>query len=218
MTARPHAPATPPAGLIGKLSSLFEPLENAANMIAGLAIFVLMVLGILQIGLRSIFNSPITGYIDLVELSMATMAFLGAAYCQRLGAHIRMELVISGLRGRFLWAAEIFGTLVGLFIVGVLIWYGWDHFLRAYQLGDTTIDAEYPVWPSKLLVPLAFSLWFLRLLIQLAGSVRLFIHPDLAPEGVILYKGVSEHAQEEIESAFGDQAVASGDRSDGEPS
>lgn len=193
-------------GPIGRAGMLMQPLENAANMVAGFAIFILMVLGIGQIGLRTIFNAPVTGYIDLVELSMATMAFLGAAYCQRLGAHIRMELFIGGLRGRFLWAGETFATLVGLGIVGVLIFYGWDHFLRAYQLGDTTIDAEYPVWPSKLLVPVAFSLWFIRLLIQLAGSVRLLINPRLAPEGVVLYKDVAEHAQEEIEVALGDDA------------
>lgn len=204
MTSQPGAPTAPESSLIGKFGLIFQPLENAANLIAGIAIFVLMVLGIVQIGLRSIFNTPVTGYIDLVELSMATMAFLGAAYCQRLGAHIRMELFISGLRGRFLWIGEIFGTLVGLCIVGVLIWYGWDHFLSAYQLGDTTIDAEFPVWPSKLLVPVAFSLWFIRLLIQLAGSIRMLINPDLTPEGVVLYKDAAEHAQEEIEVAFGD--------------
>lgn len=174
-------------------------------MVAAFAIFALMVLGVAQIGLRSLFNSPIVGYIDLVELSMATMAFLGAAYCQRLGAHIRMELLVGHLHGRALWAAEIFGLAAGLFIIGVLIWYGWDHFLRAYQIGDTTIDAEYPVWPSKLLVPIAFSIWFVRLAIQLAGSVRMFLHPDLAPEGVVIAKDAAELAQDEIEGAFGHQ-------------
>ncbi|WP_206057245.1 TRAP transporter small permease [Nitratireductor sp. XY-223] len=204
MTTQPSAPDEIGPGPVARLGRMFAPLEDAANMVAGIAIFVLMVLGIAQIGLRSIFNSPITGYIDLVELSMASMAFLGAAYCQRLGAHIRMELFIGGLRGRVLWAAESLATLVGLGIVGVLIWYGWDHFMRSYQLGDSTIDAEFPVWPSKLLVPVAFSLWFVRLAIQLAGSIRLLINPALAPEGVSVHKDVSEVAKEEIEGALGE--------------
>ncbi|WP_419910821.1 TRAP transporter small permease [Hoeflea sp.] len=204
MNTQPSAPDKIGTGPIARLGQLFAPLEDAANMVAGFAIFVLMVLGIAQIGLRTIFNSPITGYIDLVELSMASMAFLGAAYCQRLGAHIRMELFIGGLRGRTLWAAESLATLVGLGIIGVLIGYGWDHFLRSYQLGDSTIDAEFPVWPSKLLVPVAFSLWFVRLAIQFAGSIRLLINPTLAPEGVSVLKDVSEHAREEIEGALGE--------------
>lgn len=183
-----------------------QPVEDLANFIAALAIFLLMLLGTAQIVLRSVFNSPIAGYIDMVELSMAGMAFLGAAYCQRLGAHIRMEILVSYLRGRWLWAFEVFSTTVGLIIIGVLIWYGWDHFLRAYQLGDSTIDAEYPVWPSKLLVPIAFALWFLRLVVQLAGSLRLLYDPTLEPAGVTTIQDAKSVAQDEIDEAFGESA------------
>ncbi len=127
-----------------------------------------------------------------------------------------MEILVGNLRGRWLWAAEIFGTLIALFIIGVLIWFGWEHFLRSYQLGDTTIDAEYPVWPSKLLVPVAFALWFVRLLIQLAGSIRLFINPSLAPIGIAKIMDVAETAQEEIHEALGDD-LPDTDESDGRP-
>ncbi|WP_332255692.1 TRAP transporter small permease [Thiosulfatihalobacter marinus] len=192
--------------LLQRVDRFLMPFENAANMFAALAIFLLMVLGVFQIVLRSLFNTPITGYIDLVELSMASMAFLGAAYCQRMGAHIRMELLVGRLHGRALWAAEIFGTLVALFIVAVLIWFSAGHFLRSYTLGDTTIDAEFPVWPSKLLVPVAFSLWFLRLLTQLWGSVRLFLNPDRTPISVVIAKDVAEQAQDEIHKIMGEDA------------
>jgi TRAP-type C4-dicarboxylate transport system permease small subunit len=189
---------------IDKLDRWLAPVDVVFNTVAAIAICALMFLGVLQIGLRSLVNAPIIGYIDLVELSMATMAFLGAAYCQRVGAHIRMEFLIGMLKGRALWIAEVVGTLVALFIIGVLIWYGWDHFLRAYQLGDSTIDAEFPVWPSKLLVPVAFALWFLRLLIQFAGSIRLAIWPDATPYGVFIMKSAAELAAQEIQETFGE--------------
>ncbi len=189
-------------------SRALEPVENAANMIAATAIFALMVLGVLQIGLRTIFNAPITGYIDLVELSMASMAFLGAAYCQRLGAHIRMELLVGRLRGRTLWGVEVFGTLVAMFIIGVLVWYSAGHFLRSYTLGDTSIDAQFPVWPSKLIVPIAFSIWFLRLTIQLFGYLRLFIDPSLAKVAIVKVKDVAEQAQDEIVEVTGQTPAA----------
>lgn len=183
---------------------LLAPVENFANLLAALAIFALMCLGVGQIVMRTVFNSPVTGYIDLVELSMASMAFLGAAYCQRLGAHIRMELLIGNLKGRALWIAESFGLCVALFIIGVLIWHGWGHFIRSYTLGDTTIDAEYPVWPSKLLVPIAFGIWWLRLAIQLIGSLRLAIDPTKPPLGVVLMKDVADQAQDEIHEIMGE--------------
>ncbi|GKX36227.1 MAG: hypothetical protein MnENMB40S_38450 [Rhizobiaceae bacterium MnEN-MB40S] len=195
-------------GWIGTTDRLAAPVENLANFCAGLTIFILMLMGSAQIFLRSVFNAPIAGYIDLVQLSMATMAFLGAAYCQRVGAHIRMELLVGNLRGRALWAFETISTLVAIFIIAVIIRYGWDHFVRSYQSGDTTIDAEIIVWPSKLLVPLAFGLWLVRLLIQLAGSIRLFINPHLEPVGIARILNVSEIAEEEIKETFGEDSIS----------
>ena len=198
-----HAAHEADGGLLASLDRWAAPVENLANFLAGLAILILMFMGSAQILLRTVFNAPIPGYIDLVQLAMASMAFLGAAYCQRLSAHIRMELLVGQLKGRALWAFEIFSTLVGLFIIGVLILYGWDHFMRSYTSGDTTIDAEYVVWPSKLLVPVAFALWFVRLLIQLAGAVRMLIDPTREPVGIAEVPDAAEVAREEIKETFG---------------
>ena len=117
--------------LLNRLHHGFMPVEDIANLLAAVAIMALMFLGVMQIVLRTVFNNPINGYIDLVELSMASMAFLGAAYTQRLGSHIRMEMLIGRLSGRSLWLLEALGTALAMFIIGVLIYYSFGHFLRA---------------------------------------------------------------------------------------
>jgi len=188
-----------------------KPVEDGLNMVAALAIFALMLLGVTQIVLRKFFDAPIVGYIDLVELSMATFAFLGAAYCQRMGDHIRMEIFVGMLKGRSLWIAEFVATLAALGMVSVLVWFGWDHFLRSYQLGDTTIDAEYPVWPSKLLVPIAFAVWWFRLLLQLFGFFRLVQSPDAKPVAVPLMLDAAAQAKEEIREALGEDVAPESD-------
>lgn len=190
--------------LLARLNSGFMPVEDFANLMAAFAIMALMILGVLQIVLRTVFNNPIDGYIDLVELSMASMAFLGAAYTQRVGSHIRMELVVGNLKGRALWAVEAIGAALAMFIIGVLIYYSYGHFMRAYTLGDTTIDAEYVTWPSKLLVPIAFSIWWVRLALQFLGAVRLVLDPDAAPIAVVVAKDVAEQAKDEIHEVMGD--------------
>lgn len=202
MTHQPDAAGT----LLGRLHRAFIPVEDLANLLAALAIVMLMGLGVLQIVMRTVFNTPISGYIDLVELSMASMAFLGAAYCQRLGSHIRMELLIGHLKGRNLWLLEALGIALAMFIIGVLVYYSFGHFLRSYTLGDTTMDAEYPVWPSKLLVPVAFSIWWIRLALQLAGSLRMVLYPHATPVAVVVAKEVAEQAQDEIHEVMGDDA------------
>ena len=82
------------------------------------------------------------------------------------------------MRRRTAYRVEALTTLGALATTTLLIVGSFDHFLRAYQIGDTTINAELPVWPSKLLVPIALSVLWLRLLLQLSSFVRLYKHPD----------------------------------------
>ena len=192
--------------VLGRAHRVMMPVEDMANLLAAFAIVALMLLGVTQIFLRIFTDTAVSGYIDLVELSMASMAFLGAAYCQRLGSHIRMEMLVGKLKGRSLWMVEAIGAALALFIIGVLIYYSFGHFLRSYTLGDTTMDAEYPVWPSKLLVPIAFTIWWIRLALQFVGALRMASNPDAAPVAVVVVKQVAEQAKDEIEEIMGEQA------------
>lgn len=169
-----------PTGLV-RVDHWVHKVEKLFAYISAGFIFALMFLGVAQILGRKLLNLPIFGYIDLVELAMTTFAFMAVAYCERLGGHVRMELLIGSLRGRLRWLAETVGVLSAMFLIAVLIYYGADHAWRAYQYGDSTIDAQYPWWPSKLLVPISFLLLWLRLAISLIGYVRLLIDPTRMP-------------------------------------
>ena len=192
-------------GMIAAFDRWLIPVEDLFNLLSGLFIFGLMILGIMQVVGRQVFNIPVSGYIDWVEVSMAVFAFMGAAYCQRTGTHVRMELFLSKMGLRMRWSAEFLGTLCGLIIIGVLIIYGYDHTLRAYEIGDSTIDAELPMWPSKAVVPIAFSILWLRLLVQALGFMRLFASPDAKPVAVPIIETVEQQAEHEIAEALADE-------------
>ena len=173
-------------------------IENGLNLCAGGLIFALMLLGVAQIVLRTVFDAPIFGYIDIVEVSMVGFAILSIAFVQRTGAHVRMEILVARLKGRGLWLTEMAGTALAAFIVGVLIPYAWRHFERAFEFGDSTIDIELATWPAKLVVPVALSVLLVRLLVQLAGYWRLVLHPGLEPVAVPTIQDAAAQAQAEI--------------------
>ncbi len=182
----------------GLFDRVLASVETAFNGIAAAAIFFLMLLGVSQIVGRNL-GYPMWGYIDLVEQSIAIFAFMGIAYCQRAGGHVRMDLVLRGLKGRPLWFFETLAVLLSMFVVGVLIYYGYTHFERSFVQGDSTIDANYPVWPSKLVVPVAFSLLWLRLALQLFGYSRLLIDPSKTPVGVPTIPSIEDLARQDID-------------------
>ena len=184
-------------------------VENGLNLVAGALIFALMLLGVAQIVMRTVFSAPIFGYIDIVEVSMVGFAVLSIAFVQRVGGHVRMELLISRLKGRWLWVAELTSAALAAFIVAVLIPYSYQHFERAFEFGDSTIDIELATWPAKLAVPLALGVLLLRLGVQIAGYLRLVLQPDLAPVGVPVIRDTAALAAEEISLASGRQSDTS---------
>lgn len=194
-------PAPEGGGTLGAFDRFLFRIEQSFALLAALCIFVLMMIAVFQIVARKFFNAPIFGYIDMVEISMTTFAFLGIAYADRLGSHIRMELLIGMLKGRALWIAELIGVLLALFVMSVLVYYGYHHALRAYYSGDSTIDAGYLWWPSKMMVPVAFSLLWLRLLLSAFCYLRLVRDPSAEPIGVHIPETVEQMAKREAEEA-----------------
>jgi len=215
----PIAPGADPAhstvadaetGALAAVDRFVARIERATALISGIGIFALMLVGVVHVLGRKFFNMPIFGYIDIVEIMMSFLVFMGLAYTERLGGHIRMELIVTKLKGRALALFELCGVIVGLVIVGVLMVYSWQHAMRAYTLGDSTIDAEISLWPSKMIIPLSLGLLFIRLLVSLWAYVRLILDPSKRPVAVAEALDAEEQALREAEAAgaFDDEPVA----------
>jgi TRAP-type mannitol/chloroaromatic compound transport system permease small subunit len=155
-------------------------MESGLVGLAALFIFGLMVVGVAQIIVRLVWNLPIPGYIDYVEQSMAVIAFAAIGYAERVGAHIRMDYLMQSLAGRAQLIAEFIVTAIAWVTAGLLTYATWFSFLRAWQLGDSTMDIQLPVWPAKLVVVASLALLWLRLLLCLCGYGRAVL---AAPRG-----------------------------------
>lgn len=212
-----HAEAGDPTlgtggGALGAIDRFMHRIEKFTALISGFGIFALMLIGVVHVLGRKFFDLPVFGYIDIVEIMMAFMVFLAIAYTERLGGHIRMELFVSFLKGRWLALFEIVGVLLGLAISGIILVYSWDHAMRAFYLGDSSIDAQIPLWPSKLVVPIALGMLFVRLLISLWAYVRVLVDPSRPAIGVAEVIDAEEQALREAAAAgaFDDNGVAAG--------
>lgn len=190
------------SGLLRAADRALAHAEDGLNLIAAAAVFFLMFVGVAQIVGRTVFDFAIYGYIDWIEQASSLFAFLGIAYAQRLGSHIGMDLTM-GWKPASRWKIELFGVLVTIVIITVLIWASFTNFLRAYQIGDSSMDIQLPTWPAKFMVPLALSVLWLRLVLQICGYVRMIAHPDAEPVGVPKLITIETQVKDEIAEALG---------------
>ncbi len=189
--------------LLSRVDQYFFKLESIFNLLGGMIIFAIVILAVANILGRKLLNIPVNGYIDWTEQSMAFFAFMGIAYCQRQGGHIRMDILIGSLRGRILWLFEFISTLL-MFVMTIILVYGsFLHFDRAWTNGDSSFDIELPTWPSKLIVSIALSVLSLRLLLQLWAYLRALIEGGDNPIAVPLIEDVAMQAQREVDAVSG---------------
>jgi len=192
---------------LSKIDRLFLKFETVLTLAGGIVIFLLVFLATANVLGRWIFSTPVSGYIDWVEQSMAFFAFLGIAFTQREGGHIRMDMLVGRIQGRSLWVTELISVILMLSVTLVLIYGSFLHFLRAYQIGDSSMDINLPIWPAKLVVPVALSILALRLILQIWAYCRAVKEGGDNPVAVPLIEDAAATAAAEAESLMGNGQI-----------
>jgi len=194
---------------LSRLDQALHRLESVLALIGGIAVFALMLLAVISVGGRNFFNQPLPGYVDWIEQAMPLIAFVGIAYCQRLGGHIRMDILVGQLRGRALWIAEFISVFAILILMLLMVWGSYAHFERSFDWNapfwsrDSSLDIRLPLWPAKLLAPIAFSVLSLRLMLQLWGFGSAILTGTRSPVAVPLIEDAATIASNEAAGVSG---------------
>lgn len=205
-----HSPVLTDDSAVSRADRTLLRLEAFMNLLAGITIFALVALAVVHVLARKLLNAPVPGYVDWTQQFMALFAFLGLAYCQREGGHIRMDIVIGQLKRRPLWIAEFASIIIMLLITTALIYGTYFHFDRSFDMtkplwsSDSSIDIALPLWPAKLVVTISMVVLWLRLWVQLWGFGRAIGRNDDRPVAVPIVMDAAEQAMAEAEGVEGD--------------
>lgn len=197
------------SSVLSRLDRALLPVEKVMALLSGLAAFSLMFLAAYSVSAREFFEKPLLGYVDYIEALMPLIAIMGVSYVQRSGSHIRMDIIVGAMRGRLLWLIELIMVLLILVLMLALVWGAWAHFDRSFDCArpwcsrDSSIDVSLPIWPSKLLVPIAFAVLCARLVLQAVGYARAFWLNLDRPVAVPLIQSVAAQARAEAEALEG---------------
>lgn len=160
------------------LGSIVATLNSAGTIL----IFALMILINMDVFMRYVFNSPIDGVTEMVELSIVAIVFLQLGDTVRSGRLTRSDGLYNRIRARLPRIGNVLGILFE--IAGVLffsaILYGAvprlvDAYNRGYYAGNEGIFVI-PVWPVRLILVigcLVAILVFIQFIFQhLAAVIR----------------------------------------------
>jgi TRAP-type C4-dicarboxylate transport system permease small subunit len=172
------------AAALDAADRLLRQVEYVTVVVAGIVIFLVMWVGVAEIFSRKLFNFPLYGQLDIIELTMSSYALLPVSYCWRAAGHIRVDLVIDFFHGRRRWIVELLTTVLALALITAILPGVLHFFDNAWDIGDSTINTQWPTWPSKFVPIVGFSILGLRLVIETFAYIRLVMDPEADPVAI----------------------------------
>lgn len=153
---------------LDRVERWLDTVERALSFSAAILVLVLTLLTAAEVVLRYGFNSPIPGTWELSQLLLVGIVFLGFAHTQAKGGHVRVELLIARVGPAWRRGLDLLGLAVGVAVFAVIFWVGLKDTWTAWAIADYTLGSvAFPIWPSKLMVPVGSLLLCLRLVVQI---------------------------------------------------
>lgn len=117
------------------IDALLGRFYSAVGTAVGLAIGLFAIAISLDLLLRQFGIGNLPGLQEIIEYLLFTGVFIAAPWVLRLGSHVRVDLVISGLPKATARVLDRILDLFGLTVCLVLVWFGMINLENAYDLG-----------------------------------------------------------------------------------
>jgi len=132
----------------------------------GLSILFLMVLTVVDVMMRYLFNSPIFGVQDLLQLTLLLIVAFSTAFGGRTGAHIEIELFEHKMNPHFARWSLLVVRLTGVVLVGVLAWRLIENGLMSVMFGEATQQLLISYEPFYYILAAGMGLYAMVLLVE----------------------------------------------------
>lgn len=170
----------------GGASRLFAWVVMASNWVASMWICVLMLLIVADVVMRSVFNAPIVGVTETMEMSIVAMLYLQVTQALRDGRHTRSEAFFSTIERRSPAAAKAMNAVfyaAGLGLMLAILYAGipktWDSYRSGFTIGNQGVFIV-PEWPVLLMIVygcLLMAIQFASLVVTTIRSIGSREHP-----------------------------------------
>lgn len=174
-----------------------DSLNTRIGMVVAWAILAAILVSAANATVRKVFNTSSNSWLEIQWILFGAVFLLCASWTLLSNEHIRIDIVNSMLPKRVRDWIDVFGHLFFLIPVSLLLaGLGWPFFWRSLLQNEQSTNAGgLPVYPSKFLIPLAFTLLLIQGFSELIKRIAI-IRGDL--EDTV--SGGGHHAAAEAEA------------------
>ncbi|MBU0464658.1 MAG: TRAP transporter small permease [Proteobacteria bacterium] len=149
-----------------KTMAIFDRVLDIMMFMAGIMLVFIMLSVCLEVVLRTFFNDSLIWVTEVTEIMLLYIAFFGSAWVLREGGHVKVDIILTRLKPKYMAFIGIISSIIGIFVSITLTGYGFKVALQSLQKGIYTPTAlEIPMALIIIVIPigcLMLSIQFIR--------------------------------------------------------
>lgn len=156
----------------------FTTATRWLHYVSGVLILSMMLMTVGNILGRWLFNRPVRGTIELTEIGMVAIVFLGLSYAQVREDHIRVDLLYNALGRLGRRILGLFAATVSFLTILVMTWRLFDYSGVVQGSGRTTSSLAIPLYPVVWIAVAGSAVYLLGIVVTALYRAR--GNPDAA--------------------------------------
>ena len=154
--------------------SVVDRFDRTFGLAAGVALFVLMSVGTIDVVGRYVFSAPLRGGFEYVKICMALIVFLALPSIVAREEHILVDVFESFVPRRLRRFTRFLGMAISLAVVLGLVWVTYLRASSFYDSGEQFVLFAAPLYPVAYFI---FAMWIICAAIMI---VQLYRYPRFA--------------------------------------
>jgi TRAP-type transport system small permease protein len=166
---------------------IVQALNRALHYVAGALIIGVMAFTVYNVLGRWLFGAPLRGTVELTQLAMIGIVYLGLAYAQHQNTHISVDLLYRKFGRRVRMVVDGFVTLLSVFVLALVAWRLYEYAGVLEAGGRTTASRAIPMHPFAYVAIIgivAFIIAFVATMIEKVRSARRGSESEAADSGL----------------------------------
>lgn len=156
-----------------QLQMVYRVVHGAARVWALLGgVLLLCVVGanVASVARIMVFNAPVPGVYEIVQVGVAVAMFMFLPYCQITGSNVTADIFTSGLGRRALVVLATIAAVFAVALSALLLWRMSYGLIDLWTYRETTAIYQFQIWIAYLPILVSLALWLLAALVNVLDA------------------------------------------------
>ena len=147
-------------------------LSTVLSMVVCLVFFGMMIMTVLDVILRYLFNSPLLGAFEITEFMMVVIVFFSLAYTQSQKGHVTVDFFVTRLSEQKRRVINLISHSIYFLLILTITWKSVARAIEILETKEVSGTLSIPVFPFYLIVALGCAAMCIELLRDISKIMR----------------------------------------------